>query len=45
MPYKEIKGGVCAPKGFKANATAAGVKNADTTAPTLSFKSLANGAT
>jgi glutamate N-acetyltransferase/amino-acid N-acetyltransferase len=27
MPYKEIKGGVCAPKGFKANAVAAGIKN------------------
>ena len=30
MPYKEIKGGVCAPRGFKAGAAAAGVKNADT---------------
>ena len=30
MPYKEIKGGVCAPKGFKANAMAAGVKSTGT---------------
>ena len=29
MSYKEIKGGVCAPKGFKANAVAAGIKNAN----------------
>ena len=29
MPYKKIKGGVCAPKGFLAASGAAGVKNPD----------------
>jgi glutamate N-acetyltransferase/amino-acid N-acetyltransferase len=31
MPYKEIKGGICAPKGFLASATACGVKNGEIT--------------
>ncbi|MDA0768577.1 MAG: bifunctional glutamate N-acetyltransferase/amino-acid acetyltransferase ArgJ [Verrucomicrobia bacterium] len=31
MPYKKIKGGVCAPKAFLAAAIAAGIKNPDAT--------------
>jgi glutamate N-acetyltransferase / amino-acid N-acetyltransferase len=31
MPYKKIKGGVCAPKGFLAAAISAGIKNPDAT--------------
>ena len=37
MPYKQIKGGVCAPKGFKAGATAAGIKNEKSTRDDLAL--------